>query len=329
MLFPVRGLDNDQGTKDFLDSVQSIISILLTEQAKQDAQAAAQALEDFVSTILSRGIFDATTFASLLNVFRAISKVALDIFQSFLQAVIKLFKFTASKVSQLFTQEISIPGISWIWEQIMDEPMTVQSVYSLALAIPFTLMYKIITGKVPFANDDQQLDSVDVALDPEDDVHIALGVMSFLFTQYNLYLDHQENRIPGLDRAFSAAWDWLSGAFAGIIVGMAYFFPHLPPTAIEKLTSSDGPSGATLVRYLIYSYTGLRYSAVLAKQLYVRQFPGENMEKAFAVIDGGTSIVVLILAAVLEGFLASDPNTTVSFWMFPFSFMFCRALLKY
>ncbi|KIM93327.1 hypothetical protein OIDMADRAFT_35822 [Oidiodendron maius Zn] len=301
LLNPSGGLDNDQGTKDFLDSMQSIISILLTEQAKQDAQAAAQALEDFVSTILSRGIFDATTFASLLNVCRAISKVALDIFQSFLQALIKLFKFTASKVSQLFTQEISIPGISWIWEQIMDEPMTIQSVYSLALAIPFTLMYKIITGKVPFAND--------VGMDPEDDAHIALGVMNFLYTLYNLYGDHQVDRIPGLDAVFS-----------GILAGMAYFLPHLSPTAIEKLTSSDGSILPSLINYNIYSFTGIKYGCMLSKLLYRRLEhipvfgapPGESADKGFDLLEGVISAIVLIFSATLAGLLADDPDTTMA-----------------
>ncbi|KAI9880491.1 MAG: hypothetical protein M1830_002843 [Pleopsidium flavum] len=81
----------------------------------------------------------------------------------------ELFKFVAKCINGFFQQSIHFPGLTQIYELLMDgDECTIGRVSSSVLAVPFTLLYKAIAGEAPFR---AATAANAVSLDPDDQGH--------------------------------------------------------------------------------------------------------------------------------------------------------------
>lgn len=136
--------------------------------------------QNFFESITSRGLFDQTTFASILKALRAVAHVALDLLHDFISALSKLFTFIINQVVAIFSREITSPLALGIYQLITGQKTcSIKSICALIMAVPYTLLYKAITGRSPNSNQALQ-DTVEGA--DLGKLHMSLGVVTLVET---------------------------------------------------------------------------------------------------------------------------------------------------
>ena len=145
----------------------------MSEQGKSDFDTAVSAFETLISTITSQGIFSTTTLVAILEVFKQLLFVAVDLVQGFISVLAAFLKYAAASFLTVLQTPVSVPVVAWIYESLMDnEPCTLGGICCLVTAVPFTLLYKAIAGKAPFQQSVTDVQPM-TSTDPE---YLCLGI---------------------------------------------------------------------------------------------------------------------------------------------------------
>ncbi|KAI9872005.1 MAG: hypothetical protein M1830_002164 [Pleopsidium flavum] len=135
----------------------------------------------------------------MINAFKTLLHVGLDLLQGLVNALMELFKFVAKCINGFFQQSIHFPGLTQIYELLMDgDECPIGRVSSSVLAVPFILLYKAITGEAPFR---AATAANAVSLDSDDQGHVCLGIIGIVRLFYGFWVDFFQRQ--GTDDGFS------------------------------------------------------------------------------------------------------------------------------
>lgn len=139
------------------DSVPPIIQELmpllegLVKDLARSAKSVAVALRDFFQ--------GETTFGQLLETLaKDLAVSLLDLLQILADAILDIIQQGMSLLKNLLEKEIDVPLFSTLYEDfISGDPLTPLDLFSLILAIPTTITYKLATGVAPIGTGDNQV----------------------------------------------------------------------------------------------------------------------------------------------------------------------------
>lgn len=156
--FPPTTLGDGTSGDNFLQALIEAIEQNLNQDPYKTASM------EKVSSLLE--IFaDPKAFADVViyDVIVAVQKAVvflLDVIESVVEVLIKFAGNALAGFQVLFNKQIDIPVISWIYSKISDHPLTMLDLFSLIMAVPMTLLYKLTFGianaSPPFTDDDAQ-----------------------------------------------------------------------------------------------------------------------------------------------------------------------------
>jgi hypothetical protein len=175
------GLDNMLKTlNDFLNEVNG-------EELAQDFLNAVQAVENLISTIITDSIFSSTTFGAIMTAIQSLAVVAVDVAKAITQMLINMFTFIAERIVSFLETPINIPIISWLYKQITGSDMpSVSEAACFALAIPFTIIYKIAFGNAPYQSSAEE---TPLGMTSDQKWHAVLGVSKIIVNYFGLIGD--------------------------------------------------------------------------------------------------------------------------------------------
>lgn len=117
-------------------------------------QEALDGLSDFMSSIVSADILNGQPVAAILKLVKAFAIIVLDLIQAALDALLDIFRFAVQSINELFNAEVDIPAIQLIYEAItLGDTVTWGQLCSMVIAIPHTIIWKLITGSAPYGDD--------------------------------------------------------------------------------------------------------------------------------------------------------------------------------
>lgn len=129
------------------------------ETAIQDAfsstefQSAWDSMVSLVESMVSLDVFNGTLVAELLQVFKSFAKVILDLVHTVLDSFLDMFRFAAQSLHQVFNAAVDNPAIQLLYEMVTQgDTLTWSSLCALVIAIPHTILYKLITGQAPYSS---------------------------------------------------------------------------------------------------------------------------------------------------------------------------------
>ncbi|KIJ63958.1 hypothetical protein HYDPIDRAFT_28855 [Hydnomerulius pinastri MD-312] len=150
-------------------------------------QAASDLYKSFTDFRL-RSVFDGTCWVDLLKVVKDVVFLMIDVYEGLAIAVENLIAEAINFFVDLLNLPLDLPVISPIFKAFTGHDFTVINMVAYIVAVPFTFMYKLITGSKPFENS-VQLSSAgkpegDVLLSTSQSLNIAKGVVMILRTYY-------------------------------------------------------------------------------------------------------------------------------------------------
>jgi len=83
----------------------------------------------------------------------------IDAFQKIAVGMMKLMRDLLDSITRMLSKEIHIPFLSALYERVVGRPLSILSGFSLLVAIPSTVLYKIISGHAPFEGGAERLDT--------------------------------------------------------------------------------------------------------------------------------------------------------------------------
>jgi hypothetical protein len=117
-------------------------------------------LSTLESVFSSRQSFVDTIMLDLINAAQAVVLDVLKFVDEIIQDLLSLAYDAIAGFQDMLTKNIDIPVISWIWKQISGHRLTMLDLFSLGVAVPTTLLYKLTFGlpgaTAPFTDDEAQ-----------------------------------------------------------------------------------------------------------------------------------------------------------------------------
>jgi hypothetical protein len=116
-------------------------------------------LESKLSATLAdpHGLFE-TGVAALLRLLQGAIDTVLDLGRDVLKALLDAAAEAVRALRELLEAPIEVPVLSWLFRKITGQPLSVLGLFCLLLAVPATLLYKLIFGgkdaRPPFTADD-------------------------------------------------------------------------------------------------------------------------------------------------------------------------------
>ena len=69
--------------------------------------------------------------------------------QALVDGLIGAIQALVNTVMGLLNTPVNIPFISWLYQKIVGEPLTILNAVSLVAAIPVTVIYRVVEGRYP------------------------------------------------------------------------------------------------------------------------------------------------------------------------------------
>eukprot|EP00027_Filamoeba_sp_ATCC50430_P011869 CAMPEP_0168564254 /NCGR_PEP_ID=MMETSP0413-20121227/13142_1 /TAXON_ID=136452 /ORGANISM="Filamoeba nolandi, Strain NC-AS-23-1" /LENGTH=1223 /DNA_ID=CAMNT_0008595903 /DNA_START=52 /DNA_END=3723 /DNA_ORIENTATION=+ len=138
--------------QSFLDTAQNCGAI---DQVKN----ALSALQDFFTGqwTTEASVWDAA-LVTILTVAKSLVLAVLDAIEALVTIFLQLIGGGINLVKNILNADIDIPVVSWIFKKIFGFEMSMLDVFSLIIALPATIAYKISNGRAPFT--DQQVKTI-------------------------------------------------------------------------------------------------------------------------------------------------------------------------
>ncbi|KAG9758073.1 hypothetical protein KCU73_g4084, partial [Aureobasidium melanogenum] len=145
-----------KGEKKSGDATNFWNDVLVPEVAKLDT-ALSRVGQDITALFKKEGSIDGN---DIVNVSKSLLKAGIATVRSIVKGLLQLVKAFIGKLCDLGNAEINIPVFSWLYKKISKgHALTLFDAISLIIAIPTTIIAKLITGKAPptFEKMDAQL----------------------------------------------------------------------------------------------------------------------------------------------------------------------------
>ncbi|TDL16732.1 hypothetical protein BD410DRAFT_844156 [Rickenella mellea] len=162
-----------------------------TAGLSDDFNAAVTDFTHLFASFGSRSAADGTPIDNILDATKHMIFCALDLLETlvlvFEKAAAEAFKF----LTELLNAPVNLPIISPIFKLITGTDLTSINAVCYAFAIPFTLLYKLITGETPFPKSSPRLhNSSQIRANAvQDDLKVARGVLTLVNAPLDAFQD--------------------------------------------------------------------------------------------------------------------------------------------
>jgi len=233
-----------------------------------------------------KDLFD-TAISDFLNLVKDLAIIVVEVVEAIALAVLDMAGECLAALQGILNYPIQIPVISWLYQKISGHPLTLMDVLCLVMAIPATLLYKLIWGgsdaSPPFKAD--QVASILSQPIPWPQIQGANVAMAL--HRWAPLGDDQSINLPAILGLFS------------VINGLAYAFIDIATDADAMVPGQDGLPTWFSVLSMCLSFASLGFGV-----------PYQVMETALETRSAG-DICTLVLWAL--GLLAALVNVV---WFF-------------
>ncbi|MFD1674520.1 hypothetical protein [Alicyclobacillus fodiniaquatilis] len=133
----------------FITTLQNYVNNLKSKSAFEDA------IEQFKAALASPDQFLQSTFAGFLNITKGLALLTAEGFQLVTNAMFGVVQSIIQEFKNILNQEIQIPLITDLYHWATNgSPLTLLDTISLVVAIPTTILYKVIFNENPFRDSD-------------------------------------------------------------------------------------------------------------------------------------------------------------------------------
>lgn len=140
--------------KEEKDDFLKILSDFVSETEQNDAFK--EAIEYFSSVFNSRDNMFNNMLCGLIKLFEGLAVTIVSATKAVVKATFELCRKVVKTIYELLTKEIKLPFLSTLFTKITKEgKLTVSGVFSLIIALPVTIVHKIINKKAPIANEEE------------------------------------------------------------------------------------------------------------------------------------------------------------------------------
>jgi len=132
----------------FLETVgQAAIAI-----SEDFIQLITNAVNEAVKLISDPASIRSTQLATLLSAIRNLADNLVQLGKAAADAFFTLLTDVADAVQDALNTSIDIPIVSWLYQLITGDPLTILDLFCLIVAVPVTVVYKAIAGSAPFSS---------------------------------------------------------------------------------------------------------------------------------------------------------------------------------
>lgn len=143
-------------TDAFSSTIQTFMNKLISTGISSDLSKALQDASDFFSTLTSRGAFDQLTLAAFTQIVKDVAVLLLDLGQAVMDTLIDALASVGGILQDAVNATIDIPLISRIFKEVVGLDLTLFNLIVVPMAVPFTILYEILTGQAPFSQSSTQ-----------------------------------------------------------------------------------------------------------------------------------------------------------------------------
>lgn len=138
---------------NLLQQINQFFTQLESSQVYADIQAMYVTISDYFQQVNQEN-FEQLTIATLINTFQELLLSLLDLMDVLFQTLIGIVGETLDMLQQAMNAPADIPVLSWIYENVIcpegqQQPPTMLNIFSLLIAVPMTLMYKMANNNNP------------------------------------------------------------------------------------------------------------------------------------------------------------------------------------
>jgi len=182
----------------FLETVAQDASVI----AQNLVQLITDALNDLISLISDPASIRSAQLANLLGAIQNLADNLVQLGKAVANAFFTLLTDVAGTVQDALNTSIDIPIISWLYQLITGESLTILDLFCLIVAVPVTVVYKAITGSAPFSSartlDKAAVDSVFPIVDG-----MIVSFNSFIYAFVDAISNAMGSNSPGFLNYFS------------------------------------------------------------------------------------------------------------------------------
>jgi len=144
----------DEGVSVFEGAVDKIQAAVENAFKGPTFQSALDGLTELMSSIVSTDILSGQPVAAILKLVKAFAIIIIDLVQEVLDALMDVFRYAVQSINQIFNADVDNPAIQLIYEAItLGDTVTWAQLCTMAVAIPHTIIWKLITGHAPYGED--------------------------------------------------------------------------------------------------------------------------------------------------------------------------------
>ncbi len=138
-------LDDDPLADFFTQFAQSLSS------DPQLSAAFAQLKTDFADLFQAGSVtqFFSTLVITLLDMVETLLLAALDVAKGFVEGLLAVIDDAFSAVLGILNYQIEIPVLTWLYQTLFQEPLTLLNLATLVAAIPVTIVFRVVEGEYP------------------------------------------------------------------------------------------------------------------------------------------------------------------------------------
>ncbi len=149
---------NSSAINDFLDFSDDLneFMLILEEFTKsiENTDAFSQAYNYFSEMLTGRDNMFNMMMCGLLKIFEGLAVVVVSAASAIVKTLLLLIKQALNVFKELLTSEIKLPFLSSLFSVITNgDKLTVSGVSSLIIALPTTIIYKMLNHKAPISNE--------------------------------------------------------------------------------------------------------------------------------------------------------------------------------
>lgn len=201
----------------YKEQVSDIMDVIVefTENIS-NSEAFAQAGDYFEKAFKNIDGFFTNTFAALLKVVEGLVSLTLEGLGAVLKAVFDAVKTLLDCLKAVFNKEIRVPFFSELYQFMTGDTLTLMNLASFVMAVPVTIIYKIIGGKAPFDN--------------EGEVHDFTAHIEDAFISENTQREQASDDMVGVSSIIATIFGTV---YYGVTAGLDYEECIKPPTPPE------------------------------------------------------------------------------------------------
>jgi hypothetical protein len=140
-------LDDDDGALGAF--VTNFVNSLQTDPTISTAFTNLKSAIDTIGQSRSAGDFFKSALNLLLTIVEDLILGMVAVTQALVDGLIGAIQALVNTVMGLLNTPVNIPFISWLYESIFGEPLTILNAVSLVAAIPVTMIYRVVQGRYP------------------------------------------------------------------------------------------------------------------------------------------------------------------------------------